>query len=177
MEETPTDVLMKGRSLFGRLVMPSRVRLREAIDDDLELLMAWRSNPLVFRHFFRQSEPLKWEEHLRWWQSRRCRKDWIIALEDDGRERFVGSVNAARLDSDSPEVGVFVGEVTLWGRGVGRKAVALAVEYLREWGYKKAWALIAEGNVASFKLFEAVGFRRIGEGHKGEWIYERVLGE
>jgi RimJ/RimL family protein N-acetyltransferase len=175
MEETPTDVLMKGRSLFGRPILPSRVRLREAIDDDLELLMAWRSNPLVFEHFFRQAEPLKWAEHLRWWKGRQCRKDWIIVFEEEGRERFVGSVNAAKLDKEIPEVGVFVGEVTLWGRGVGRKAVALAVGYLRKRGYKKVWALIAEGNVASFKLFEAVGFRRIGEGHKGEWIYEMAL--
>lgn len=148
------------------------VSLREANDDDIELMMAWRSNPLVYCGFYSQHEPLKYKEHYAWWKSRRNRRDWIIVLDDGEHTRDVGVVNVSSLDSDSPEVGVYVGEVTAWGRAIGRRAVSLAIHWLHANGYKKARALVLKDNPASLSLFEAVGFRRISEGREGEWVYE-----
>ena len=45
---------------------PQVMSLREATDDDLEIMLAWRLNPLVFRGFYLQSEPLEWDEHYTW---------------------------------------------------------------------------------------------------------------
>ena len=105
--------------------------LREATKADLPLIMAWRSNPLCYSGFYQQTEPLKWDEHINWWQSRN--QDWrefIIIYET----RDVGIVTIGQLDHWSPEIGYFVGEVSLWGKGIGKQAVSLALDWLREYG-------------------------------------------
>lgn len=151
------------------------ISLREANDDDLELMMAWRSNPRIYSGFYLQSDPLTWQKHYAWWKSRRNRRDWIIVLQEGERARDVGSVNASSLDSDNPEVGIYIGEITAWGKGIARRAVSLALRWLQTAGYKKARASILTDNAASIRLFEALGFKQIGEGREGEWIYELEL--
>lgn len=155
------------------------VSLREATFADLELVMAWRSHPDVYRYFFLQREQgaLKWEGHLRFWETRSNRKDWIILLREDGISRAVGMVYAFNLDEETPRLGIYVGEVTLWGKGVGRDAIRLASLWLQEQGYAKCWAGIIDGNGASMRIFEANGFRRTGPARDGEWTYVKDLRE
>ena len=100
------------------------ILLRDANKSDLPLIMAWRSNPLIYQGFYQQTEPLRWEEHLAWWESRN--KDWrefIIVLVEDTEMRDVGVVTIGQLDHWSPEAGVLLGEVSLWGKGIGTQAV------------------------------------------------------
>lgn len=151
------------------------ISLRQAVDDDLELMMAWRSNPFVYEGFYLQNRPLKWEEHYSWWKSRDNRVDWIISLHGEEHSRDVGSVNVSFMDNDTPEIGIYIGEVTLWGRGVARSAISLVINWLKILGYKIVRARIMKLNIKSLKLFEGLGFKKIGEGRKGEWVYELNL--
>ncbi len=152
-----------------------KISIRQATDDDLELMMAWRSNPLVYKYFYSQKEPLRWEEHYNWWKSREDRIDWIIILHEGDSPRAVGSVNASRLSSGNPEIGIYIGEFTLWGKGIGRNSILLIIEWLKNMGYRNAHARIMKNNLRSVRLFESVGFKRKEEGRKGEWIYEIEL--
>jgi RimJ/RimL family protein N-acetyltransferase len=151
------------------------VLLRDADDGDLELLMAWRSNPLVYQHFTIQNQPLAWEEHLRWWRGRKHRKDWIVLLKDGGRVRAVGSANASRLDEPVPEVGLYIGESTLWGKGVGRGALTRVLILLARDGYSRCWAGIQASNDRSRRLFERLGFQLVGPPSTGRLRYERDI--
>jgi RimJ/RimL family protein N-acetyltransferase len=152
-----------------------KVEYRPATADDLELLMAWRSHPELYRRFYLQDEALEWEEHANWWASREHRRDWIITINTDGRWRDVGNVNLSELDSDAPEVGVFVGEITAWGNGIATDAVEFAVDWLREHEYAAAKARILDDNDGSKRVFESVGFRRTGEARDNESEYRLSL--
>jgi spore coat polysaccharide biosynthesis predicted glycosyltransferase SpsG/RimJ/RimL family protein N-acetyltransferase len=154
-----------------------KICLRQVTDNDLELLFAWRSNPFIYRYFYvqRRSGPLKWEEHLNWWESRENRIDWIIYMHDKEWQRAVGSVNVTNLDTDTPEVGVYVGEITLWGRGVGKNSVFLVMDWLKKMKYNKVIARIMKKNIRSVRLFESIGFRRVGEARSQEWLYTYSL--
>lgn len=139
---------------------------------DLELLMAWRSHPVIYQGFYIQDGPLAWAEHREWFRSRPdTRRDWIIQVRDEDRWRDVGSVNLTGLDGDAPEVGVLVGEVTAHGQGIGRHAVGWAVGWLRDREYPGASARILDRNAASRRVFEAVGFERVGDARDGESAY------
>lgn len=152
------------------------IHLQPATEEDLELLMAWRSHPDVYRYFYMQDGPLKWEEHYRFWNSRHDRVDWIIYLDDGNRKRKVGSVNATNLSNDIPEIGIFIGEVTLMGKGIGTLALSLVVQWLRTRGYSRVRARISKDNTPSQRLFASIGFEEKGEIHDGaEWIYEKLL--
>jgi RimJ/RimL family protein N-acetyltransferase len=143
---------------------------KEATQDDLELMMAWRSHPLVYKGLYVQKAPLTWEEHLNWWKGRKNRKDWIISVTGSRR---VGSVNVSSLDTETPEVGIYIGEVTSQSKGIGTFAILWACQWLKQKEYKQAKASILEDNAASVKAFENAGFVLNGDGRLGEKIYIR----
>ena len=153
------------------------VYLRQVHDGDLPLIMAWRNIEKVFAGFYEQNSPLKWQEHINWWKSRHDREDWVVMIEEDGVQRGVGVVNVSGLGTKLPSVGIYIGEVTLWGKKIGSKAVELAVKWLSKKGYKGGQANIMKDNIASIKMFESLGFKWIGEGREGEWLYRLAMEE
>lgn len=154
----------------------SDVQLRPLSEDDLELLMSWRSHPKAYKFFKAQKKPLVWAEHLAFWSRRKNREDFLILFQDDGRWRKVGSVNISALDTESPEIGIIIGELTAHGKGLGSRAAVLALKHLIQMGYLKAKAVIHKDNTASKKLFTKLGFSPTKKDSHGDWnTYEKLL--
>ena len=144
--------------------------LRKAVEVDLPLIMAWRSNPLIYQGFYQQTKPLTWEEHIDWWHSRN--QDWrefVITLDD----RAIGVVSIGQLDHWSPEIGYLIGEISLWGMGYGKEAVKLACEWLKFEGRQYAHTTILDNNERSIRLIKSLGFEYLGEARKGESWYQK----
>ena len=148
------------------------VRLEVATKEDLPLIMAWRSSPLVYEGFYSQNAPLVWDEHVRWFRSRN--RDWrtfIIHYND----RPVGILNIGQLDHWSPELGYAIGEVTLWGKGVGRQAVKLALDWLKDYGKQYCHTTVLKKNERSVRLLKSLGFDYMAEAREGEIWMSRKL--
>jgi RimJ/RimL family protein N-acetyltransferase len=146
--------------------------LEEATEDDLPLLMAWRSNPLVYQGFYQQKDSLTWEEHIEWWKSRN--RDWRTFIIIYGN-RPVGVITIGQLDHWSPEIGYYIGEVSLWGKGLGREAVRLALNWLRKYGKSYCHTTVLNNNKRSIKLLKSFGFKYFGKARKGESWYQVEL--
>ena len=154
------------------------VLLREATDNDLELIMAWRSNPIVFKGAYTQNKPLTWEEHHIWWRTRGpWWKFFIIQINDGISTRDAGIVNFGQLDNWNPEFNYYLGEVSLWGQGVGEKALSLAIDWLKEKGYCRLHTTVVDGNEPSEKVLEKLGFVKIRPARKGESYWELYLSD
>lgn len=151
------------------------IEYRPATEGDLELLMAWRSHPKLYRSLYGQDGPLTWEDHLSWWRERENRRDYIITVNEGERWRDVGVVTLTGLDTDRPAVGVWVGEVTLWGNGVATEAVEFAVDWLDDHGYPVVTAEIFEENSSSQHVFEKVGFTQVEHIGENRIEYEKNL--
>lgn len=147
----------------------SDVRIRKMRMKDLEIVMAWRSNPDLYIFFEVQKKPLTWDEHYNFWFNRKNREDYIIEYNDNGHWRKVGNLNLSLLNREYPELGILVGEVTLHGKGVGSKAVALGLKRLKKLGHTKSAASIHQDNKRSQKLFEKFGFKKVEESAKSLW--------
>jgi len=153
-----------------------KVLIRDAHRGDLPLMMSWRSNPLLYLGFYSQQNPLTWEEHTDWFSHRN--KDWrtfIVLVQVDTSLREVGVVTIGQLDSWSPEIGYYIGELSLWGKGVGKKAVELAMDWLRARDYKYVHTTVLKDNTRSIGLLKACGFKYACEARKGEERWEREL--
>ena len=152
------------------------IALRNAGESDLPLLMAWRSNPDLYRWFREQDGPLKWEDHAAWWRQRQNRKDWLIVVDDgESGSRPVGCVVASRLETPEPEVGVWIGETTLQGLGIGSKAIILVLARLETEGYRGAFAVIKADNIGSRRAFEKAGMSQRPSAQV-EWLeYEKTF--
>jgi len=141
--------------------MSDNVELRPARLGDLELMLAWRSDPEIYEHFREQEEPLEWKSHVNWFVNRSTnRHDMIIEY----RGRRVGVVN---LDEDD-YVGVYVGEKDLWGKGIGTEAVEILCE---SFGRDRFYAEIHSENTGSQRLFENCGFEEVSE--SDSWLKYR----
>lgn len=138
------------------------IAYRPATEGDLELMLAWRSNPEIYRNLYSQDQPLEWGDHIEWWESRVNQRDWIIMIHDRDRWRSIGVVNLTDLDTDLPELGVWIGEVSLWGNGLATEAIEFAIDWLREQDYTEARARILDQNEASKRVFEKNGFYHSG---------------
>lgn len=145
------------------------IKLREVTKNDMELIMSWRSNELIYRYFIKQNGPLSWKEHYDFWISRKNRKDWIILLKEHEQWRKIGSINVSDLDKPHPEIGIFIGEIGLWGRHIGRNATKIIVDWLKKKNYAGAIAIVLKENHSSIRLFESLNFKKFKEinNHKG----------
>ncbi|NUC70869.1 GNAT family N-acetyltransferase [Haloterrigena sp. SYSU A558-1] len=153
------------------------IEFRPATEDDLELMMAWRSHPDLYENFYIQDKELDWETHIEWWEGRTNRRDWIIVLQENDRWRDVGNVSLSDLDTDCPEVGIYIGEVSSWGKGVATKAVEFALSWLRTQDYSETHARILKHNDASQRVFEKIGFEHAGLARDGEYMYVYTIEE
>lgn len=150
------------------------VRLREATEDDLELLLAWRNHPRIYVWSYTQEGPLDWEDHYEWWHSREHRTDWVIIVDDGHSSRRVGTVFATNLTRAVPDIGVIVGETTVWGEGIGTTAIDRAAQLLAADGYVGVRARIMAGNLKSRRAFAKAGFELDGpSGRPDEHAYVR----
>lgn len=152
-----------------------KVLLREATDNDLELILAWRNLPLIYEGFYQQVELLTWEEHYKWWHSRHNWKQFVIQVNNGITTRDVGCVTLSQLDHWEPEIGYFLSEVTLWGMGITTKAVSLALDWLKENGYQYVSTTILDRNIASQQIVKKLNFQKTSPARKGESCWKLKL--
>ena len=95
----------------------------------------------------------------------------ILALPQG---RHVGNlkIGPVRQPHRVAEVGVMLGERSLWGRGLGSRALRLAAAWARDsLGLHKLTAGCYANNPGSIRAFEKAGFVREGLG-RPEWLCE-----
>ncbi|OGY21968.1 MAG: hypothetical protein A3A65_02900 [Candidatus Chisholmbacteria bacterium RIFCSPLOWO2_01_FULL_49_14] len=120
--------------------------------------------------FYRQDFPLFWREHYRFWQRKHDRKDWVIFFLEGAFWRKVGSVYITKLHQQIPEIGIYVGEVTLYKKGVATKALTHVFAWIQKNGYSVIQARIFKDNIGSLRLFERLGFRKDNPLRKDGWF-------
>lgn len=162
----PTETASDTRSLCEPCTTLSEratpIRITPMETKDLELVLAWRSNPKIYRHFRRQDRPLNWENHLSWYDSRDAsRHDFLIHY--GGRRVGVVSITAAEKTS------IYLGDFSAHGQGVATAALGWLCKRFEN--RSPLIAEIHEDNDPSKQLFEGCGFQQ--HGRDGEWITYR----
>ena len=153
------------------------VDLRPLDDTDLPILLAWAHMLKIWEYLptSRRSEILTWEEHNKWFHFKRNNRfDWTILL-DDGKwkQRSVGMVHVIEIHEEYPEVGLYIGDVNLWGKGIGKRALQLVIGRMSVYSHIQGLhAIIHPDNKRSIRLFKSLGFKKVGEARKGQDRYE-----
>ena len=154
------------------------IYLKPVQDDELELTMAWRSSPLVYKGMYQQKGPLTWSEHIEWFYGRN--KDWrhLMIWYTENPEKYgprrVGVVTIGQLDHWSPEIGYYIGEISLWGQGCGKESVRQGLKYILDYGRTAAHTTIRDDNIVSIKLIGGLRFTRLGPARPGESWYQNL---
>lgn len=125
---------------------------------ELSLLMAWRSNPLIYKWFLSQTNHLIWEIHYQFLTSVKNRYDYLVYLNG----RPIGHVALSNTEQIYPEISIMIGETSLWGKGISYNVLSAFLIMLKELGFDKLSARISDDNISSIKLFNRSGFYLVG---------------
>jgi RimJ/RimL family protein N-acetyltransferase len=109
----------------------TRVLLRPLAEQDMDLILRWRADPVVLDEMFSERPPTR-EEHLAWFaklQQENRRHEFMIILRDSGQA--VGTIGLSNIDRECgvAEYGIFIGESEWRGHGLSREASELILGY------------------------------------------------
>lgn len=129
------------------------ISLRPTTKADLPLLLAWRHNRRVMQYFSDGFET--WEHHKQWFQSLvpQVAESYMIILD----ERPVGEAHIT-WGNGRPDIGLYIGDLSIWGQGIGKEAISLLLANLRARYRGRVTATIHPYNFRSRMLFKQMGF-------------------
>ena len=158
--------------------MENQIYLRPMTEDDTDKIVAWRNQDSVRKYFIYQSEFTR-EGHLYWLheiveKGRACQ----MIICDSKTDKALGSVYIRDIDHDhhKGEYGIFIGEESARGRGVGTEAARQMIRYgFEQLGLHRIYLRVLAGNERAIRSYEKAGFKKEGYLHhdvciNGEYV-------
>jgi RimJ/RimL family protein N-acetyltransferase len=135
------------------------VTLRTIEEEDLPFLRDTINDPAV-RRYLGSRGPYNLAQEEAFFENAVTDEDTLnlLVCRDGDPAGTVGLQTLTSSDGTS-EIGIFLAEA-FWGEGVGTEAARLVTDHaFRERGRHRVEARVIEGNEASRRLFEALGYR------------------
>ena len=145
--------------------MNNNVVLRMMTEKDTENIVKWRNSPFIMENFIYRT-PLTEEAHLNWYYNRVKPGDVVqFIIVDTETNEDVGSVYLRDIDylNKKCEYGIFIGEESYLGKGIGSKAAQLVLDYaFEELNLNRVFLRVFAKNIRAIKSYENVGFKYEG---------------
>jgi RimJ/RimL family protein N-acetyltransferase len=156
--------------MLGPILVGSRVTLAPIKPEHLEHYIQWFADPQVTRFLARDAPPTPKEEE-EWLESvGRSDKDVIWGLF--AQEEHIGStgIHGINWRSRHAVTGTLIGDRSWWGRGIATESMELRNRYaFEELGLEKLVTHVFEGNTASRRALEHVGYLTVGVHRRHEY--------
>jgi RimJ/RimL family protein N-acetyltransferase len=136
------------------------VRLRRVREDDCRLLWEWANDKEVRASAF-SSNPIPWEEHVRWFMRKLQDPNCFIFVALDNEDTPLGQVRFDIVRDGEAEIDVSI-DKDRRRLGYGALLLSKAVnEVFRLTSISIVHAFIKPNNEASMRAFERAGFKRL----------------
>lgn len=141
------------------------IYLRKMTEDDTDRIVAWRNSDAVRENFIYR-ELFTRESHQRWIRSRVDTGEVVqMMICDLVSDTPYGSVYIRDIDRhhNKAEYGIFIGEASARGRGLGTAAAKLMLQYcFEEERLHRIYLRVLARNAAAIRSYEKAGFVREG---------------
>ena len=149
---------MEEIKIFGE-----KVYIRVITDEDTGLIVKWRNQENIRKYFFFR-EKFTEDIHRNWMETKvNTGKvvQFIVCLIDGNIPIGSTYLRDINKDSKTAEYGVFIGEESARGKGIGKEILKLTLEYAWEkLGLEKIYARAISTNEASVNSFLKSGFKQ-----------------
>lgn len=101
-----------------------------------------------------------------------------FAVVEAEEKRLIGFCGLFGIDETSRrcELGVFIGDKEYWGRGYGRDAVGLLLDYaFRLRNFRRVWLEVHSENERAMRAYKACGFVEEGRLREHAWLDGRYV--
>jgi len=166
------------------MILGERVRLRAIERDDLPRFVAWLNDPEVRRGLL-VAIPLSLPQEEQWFSHilQKPMEEQPLVIEVNTPEGWtaVGNVGMDTIDwkERSAEVGIFIGEKSLWNRGYGSEAMQLMLRHgFNTLNLNRIFLRVYATNLRAVKSYEKAGYvheGRLRQAHFQEGQYVDVL--
>lgn len=158
------------------MIYGERVRLRGIERSDIPLFVAWLNDPEVNENLA-LSIPLSQAMEENWFENmlKRPQEEIPMTIEVRQGEAWVAVGNCGLFDIHwhirSAEVGIFIGEKSLWNQGYGTEALRLLLRHgFESLNLNRIFLRVYETNLRAVRSYEKAGF--ILEGRQRQGMYK-----
>lgn len=141
------------------------VELRSITLEDTQNILKWRNSPSVKKNFCIQEDLTK-ETHLKWFHNKILQKEVAqFIIIDKTSNKPVGSTYLRDIDmhNKKAEFGIFIGEESARGKGIGTISTKLTIKYgFEELGLHKIYLRVFSNNAQAIKAYEKADFEYEG---------------
>lgn len=146
--------------------------------DDTDLIVKWRNEPFVQKQFIYRAKFTN-EGHNAWMKNmvETGKVVQFIICEKETNKK-IGSVylRDIELQHKKAEFGIFIGELSKLGQGIGREAAELITTYAFEkLGLYKVFLRVLADNERAYRSYERAGFKKEGLAKADVWLDGKPL--
>lgn len=168
------DVVVPGGKVFLGPVRRELVPFYRRWMNDLEVALTLSILPRL---------PMTDEDELDWVDAvRRDTRSRVFTVYERPDDRPIGNIGLHEIDfhSGTAEVGLVIGERSVWGRGYATEALSLLLDYaFTVLGLNQVWLRYVAMNERARQVYDRVGFREAGRLREavrvGQRRYDLVL--
>lgn len=137
--------------------------LRPITESDTDLIVSWRNKDSIKKNFLYRSD-FTAEIHQKWLKEKvetGSVVQFIIEMQKDEENVPVGSVYLRDIDyeNSSAEFGIFIGEDSARGKGVGTTAARMILDYgHNQLDLHRIFLRLVAENIAAYKSYRKAGF-------------------
>lgn len=145
--------------------MKPNIFLRPLVLEDAETSFHWRNDPEIWKYTkFNSSGKITLEMEQQWLSAtleQEDQKRYAICLKDTGA--YIGNIQLLEIDGEKAIFHLFIGEVSCWGKGIGKEATRLLLDYaFFDLGLERVELEVNQDNIAAIRIYTSWGFAKVG---------------
>lgn len=146
--------------------MNDAIYLRPLNLEDAKTSYQWRKDPDIWVYTeFKPNADFTLEQETEWLRAKLNKaNDSRFAICLHGTDQYIGNVQLINLDDSEGEFHMFIGEKKLWGKGIGKCASKLILEFgFSKRNLESVFLFTHEDNIAALSIYEKLGFITVGK--------------
>ena len=151
-----------------------KVYLRPIIQSDLPYLNAWKNDPLTYRYLGGGYQPVSIDQQAKWMDTlmdmNGSDRRFMISTHDG---KLIGMVGLYHIHSihRTAEVGLFIGNHEMKGKGYGKEACLLLENYAKLYlNLRKTKIKVVSANMDGRNIWESLGYTHVGTYSKERFV-------
>jgi diamine N-acetyltransferase len=146
------------------MIYGNRIRLRGVEREDLPLFVQWLNDPeviegLIFMHPMSTADETHWFEGLA--DRPPAERPLVIEIQFEGSWRMIGNCGFHNISTinRSAEVGIFIGDKSLWNSGYGTETMQILQKYgFESLNLNRIALVVYDDNPRAIRAYEKAGF-------------------
>ena len=163
------------------MIPGKRVRLRGVEREDLPYFVKWLNDPEVIKGLV-IFLPLSTTDEENWFESLAKlppeEKPLAIEIKEGDNWRLVGnsSFHNISLNNRCADVGIFIGDKKVWGKGYGTETMLLLLRHgFETLNLHRVSLIVYEDNLQAIRAYEKAGFIHEGRMRENRYLPGKVL--